>query len=81
MTQEMELMLRGRTKFREYLKHSLEEGAQVKPTVVIAFEAANAASNDLEELVAYEEILSYRRGISIAMEDWIANPVLESQEG
>jgi len=74
-------MLRGRTKFREYLKHSLEEDAQVKPTVVIAFEAANAASNDLEELVAYEEILSYRRGISIAMEDWIANPVLESQEG
>jgi len=73
-------MMRGRDKFKQYLKHALEEDAHVKPKVVIAFEAANAASSDLENLVAYEEILSYRRGISIAMEDWVANPVLESQE-
>jgi hypothetical protein len=78
--QEMDLMILGRKKFLEYLKHSLEEGAHVKPKEIIAFEAANAASNDLDDLVDYDEILSYRRGISIAMEDWVANPVLESQE-
>lgn len=71
----------GRKKFLGHLKHSLEEGISVKPKEMIAFEAANAASNDLDDLVDYDEILSYRRGISIAMEDWIANPVLESQEG
>jgi hypothetical protein len=76
----MDLMMLGRKKFLEYLKHSLENGAQVKPKEIIAFEAANAASNDLDGLVDYDEILSYRRGISIAMEDWVTNPVLESQE-
>ena len=79
--QEMDLLMLGRKKFLEYLKHSLEEGVNVKPKEMIAFEAANAASNDLDDMVDYDEILSYRRGISIAMEDWIANPVLESQEG
>ena len=74
-------MLLGRSKFREYLQQSLDESAHIKPKEMIAFEAANAASNDLDTLVAYDDILAYRRGISIAMEDWVANPVLESKEG
>lgn len=74
-------MMLGRSRFSEYLKHVLEESAQIKPKEIIAFEAANAASSDTDGLVAYEEILSYRRGISIAMEDWMSRHNAESMEG